>query len=87
MQLNYTVQEQGSPERKPQITALYLVIKYNQFPVREDFRHFSGCLGEEMQQFIAFLLVPFIFLTQKPVITESIGAGSVLGRDQRGSSF
>lgn len=31
---------------------------------------------------MAFLPVPLIFLVQKPVITESLGAGSLLRRDK-----
>lgn len=45
---------------------------------------FPSCSEEGTWQFVAFLFLPLIFMIQKPVITESMGIGSLLRMDEMG---
>lgn len=46
----------------------------------EDFRHFPRCLGEGTQQFMVMVLIPLIFMIQKP---ESVGINCLVRREKR----
>lgn len=48
------------------------------------FEVFPRCLEEETWQFVAFLCLPFVFMIEKLVITESVGIGSLLRMDEMG---